>query len=93
MIVRILGEGQFSVPDDVVDELNGLDDRLAASVREADETSFRSLLAALLDRVRAVGEPLPDEALVPSESILPPADIALSEVGELLGDEGLIPGV
>jgi hypothetical protein len=49
-------------------------------------------LDALLDKVRAVGAPLPDEELVPSDLVLPSSDASLDEVRELLGDEGLIPG-
>ena len=92
MIVRILGEGQRNVPDSEIDELNQLDDDLQAAVEADDDARFRAALVALLDRVRAVGTPLPDDALEPSDLVLPADDAHVDEVRELLGDEGLIPG-
>jgi hypothetical protein len=92
MIVRILGEGQLDVSDDVLDELNTLDDAVQTAVDGGDEAAFGDALSALLERVRAVGRPVPDEELVPSDLVLPSSDATLAEVRELLGDEGLIPG-
>jgi hypothetical protein len=92
MIVRILGEGQLDVPAAELESLNALDDELQSAVDSADEGKFTSSLSALLSRVREVGRPLPDDEIVPSELVLPAGDASLSEVRELLGDEGLIPG-
>lgn len=92
MIVRILGEGQFEVPESAIEELNRLDDVLMAAVAAAEDTAFRAALAALTRQVRSCGTALPDDALLPSEAILPPSDIDLSELEELLGTDGLIPG-
>ena len=92
MIVRIMGEGQLQVDDSAVDELNALDEQLDAAVQRGDEEAFRAALSALLDRVRAVGSPLPAESLQSSDLILPRADATMDEVRELLAGEGLIPG-
>jgi hypothetical protein len=92
MIVRILGEGQLELADDVLDHLNTLDSAVEAAVESDDETAFRSALTTLLDAVREHGQSLPDDALLPSDAILPASDIPLAEVRQLLGDEGLIPG-
>jgi hypothetical protein len=92
MIVRILGEGQRTVDDGELDGLNALDGELVAAVDADDEEKFAQALAALLDKVRHVGAPLPDEEIVPSDLVLPSADASLAEVRELLGDDGLIPG-
>lgn len=92
MIVRIMGEGQVKVADSHFAELNKLDDELLAEMESGDEEGFRRTLAALLDAVRRLGEPLPDEALEPSELILPGDDATLDEVREMLSDDGLIPG-
>ncbi|MGQ4516179.1 PspA-associated protein PspAA [Streptomyces sp. DW26H14] len=91
MIVRIMGEGQARIAESHLAELNELDDRLMAEVRGGDEAGFRRTLTALLDRVRELGEPLPDDSLEPSELILPAGDATLEQVRELLSDEGLIP--
>ena len=92
MIVRVLGEGQLEVADDVLDHLNTLDDAVEAAVESGDEAAFREALDGLLQAVRKHGRPLPDDALVPSDAILPAPDVPLAQVRDLLGDEGLIPG-
>ena len=92
MIVRILGEGQVSVDDSAVAELNELDAKLEAACDVGDEAGFRAALDSLLAQVRTVGEPLPDDALEPSQLILPAADATLEEVRAMLSEDGLIPG-
>jgi hypothetical protein len=87
-----MGEGQVRLDDAHLPELNKLDDELLAEVESGDDAGFRRTLTALLDAVRRMGVPLPDDALEPSELILPSSDATLEEVRELLSDEGLIPG-
>lgn len=94
MIVRILGEGQYVVDDAQADLLNGLDAGLERAVDTGDETSFRAALADLLAQVRSVGQRLPDDALQPSDAVLPDEATSLEEVRAMLTEssEGLIPG-
>jgi hypothetical protein len=92
MIVRILGEGQLQVDDSAAAELNVLDSALEKAVNAGDERAFRPALAALLDRVRTLGTPLAEDAIEPSDLILPYADAGLADVREMLHGEGLIPG-
>jgi hypothetical protein len=92
MIVRILGEGQLTVPESAVAELNELDAELEAAVEREDEAAFRTALAALLSKLRAVGEPAGLDILEPSGLIVPQEDATMAEVRKLLTDEGLIPG-
>jgi PspA-Associated protein len=92
MIVRILGEGQFRVDSSAAEELNTLDAELEKAVNARDERAFRPALAALLDRVRSLGSPLAEDAIEPSELILPYSDAGLDDVREMLSGEGLIPG-
>ena len=92
MIVRIMGEGQLTLADGRLGELNKLDDELLAEMENGDGPGFRATLQALLAKVRELGEPLPDDTLEPSDLILPSPDATLEEVQELLSDAGLIPG-
>jgi hypothetical protein len=92
MIVRIMGEGQVKLADSHFIELNKLDDELLAEVQSGDEEGFRRTLGALLEAVRRLGAPLPDDSLEPSELILPSPEATLEEVREMLSDDGLIPG-
>ena len=91
MIVRIMGESRLELDVRHFDELNKLDDELLAEVESGDEEGVRRALGALLDAVRRLGDPLPDDALEPAELIFPGPDAPLSEVLEVLSDEGLIP--
>ncbi|MER6997804.1 hypothetical protein [Streptomyces sp. NPDC000410] len=92
MIVRIMGEGQWRVADSHFPELNKHDDELLAEMESGDEDGFRRTLGALLEAVRRLGEPLPDDSLEPSELILPSPDATLDQVRDMLRDDGLIPG-
>jgi len=92
VIVRILGEGQLEIDDSAVTELNELDAKLEAACEGNDETAFTVALDNLLSRVRAIGRPVEDDALEPSELILPQQDATMDEVRKLLSDDGLIPG-
>jgi hypothetical protein len=92
MIVRIMGEGQWEVSAELLQELNSLDAALESAVAQGDETTFRTSLDSLLDLVRESGQTVADEELVDSDLILPPAGVTIEEVQGLLGDEGLIPG-
>lgn len=92
MIVRILGEGQLEVDDSAVTELNALDSQLEAAADRDDEAAFAAALDTLLARVRALGRPVEDATLEPSELILPQEGATMAEVRKLLADDGLIPG-
>lgn len=92
MIIRILGEGQWDVPDSELHALNVLDEELEAVVHNRDAYGFTRALPQLLNRVRDCGVRVPPERIVPSTVILPPATANLDEVAVLLADDGLIPG-
>ena len=92
MIIRIMGEGQWRMPDEAMPGLQELDEKLESAVEGGDEATFRSALVALLDRVRSAGSPLPDEELDASDAILPGPDASVAEVRALLLEDGVIPG-
>jgi hypothetical protein len=92
MIIRILGEGQYTVDDSRTEELNTLDVALLQAVDTGDPAAFRPALGALLTAVEDLGSPLPDTALLPSDLVLPARAANLDEVEALLRDDGLIPG-
>ncbi len=92
MIVRILGEGQYDVPEEKLDTLNELDAALEAAVAAGDADAFGRAMAALLAGVRSAAIPHEAGSLDTSDLILPPADASLEEVRDLLSGDGLIPG-
>ena len=91
MIVRIAGEGQYTLPDEDAARLNELDNEAVAAVEAKDEAKFSELWQQMLTLVTSDGEEVPDDELVESDVILPPRDITFEEAeGEFTG-EGLIP--
>jgi PspAA-like protein len=91
MIVRLMGEGQFEVDDEVAKGLNDLDEKAGEAVERGDEEELRALLDRMTEAVRTNGSRVPDDDLRPSEAIVPPGDLSLDEARELFEDEGLIP--
>lgn len=92
MILRILGEGQYEITEEHLDRLNELDAALQSAADSGDEQRFATSLGTLLDTVRSLGTPLPDETITPSDLVLPDQDTTLRQVETLLTGEGLIPG-
>lgn len=86
MIVRILGDGQYDLPEDLCPEFVKLDNVLIAHVEASDDEAFRRDLAGLIDVVHR-GTRLPDDDLQPSDGIVPDAGATLSEVRQLLNEE------
>jgi hypothetical protein len=92
VIVRIATEGQYELPDDLVEQLNELDNAAVSSCEAGDEAGFLEVFGRLLAFVREKGTPVPDDALAPSDLILPPPDVTLAEARQEFSGEGLIPG-
>ena len=92
MIIRILTEGQFDVPESEVEGLNVLDEKLEAAIQSGDEEAFKVALAELLSKVRETGKEVAVDEIVTSDLLLPYSDATLHEVRDLLSGDGLIPG-
>jgi hypothetical protein len=93
MIVRLSGEGQYRVADDVVQRLNELDDEAQAAVEAEDEPELDRRLDEMWELVRREGELLADDDLSPSDFVIPPSDLTLEETKRLFSAQGLIPDV
>ena len=91
MIVRLMGEGQFEVDDEVAKGLNNLDEQAGQAVERGDEEQLADLLRRMAEAVRTNGTRVPDHDLRGSDAIVPPDDLSLDEARELFEGEGLIP--
>jgi hypothetical protein len=91
VIVRLLGEGQFEVDDEVAKGLNDLDEQAGEAVERGDEEQLADLLRRMAEAVRTNGARVPDEDLRGSDAIVPPDDLSLDEARALFDGEGLIP--
>jgi hypothetical protein len=92
MIVRISNEGQYEVSEADTARLNELDNEAVSACQAANEAGFHEVFGRLLDYVREKGSPVPDDQLIGSDMILPPADVSLAEAQAEFQGEGLIPG-
>ena len=91
MIVRLMGEDQYRVDDDLATALNELDEQAAQAVEAGNEENLQRLLGQMASMVRDRGERLDDADLSASDGIVPPEDLTLDEARELFEGDGLIP--
>lgn len=97
MIIRILTEGQWSIEESELPDLNALDDAVAKAVASDDQQALSAALGELLQAVRTRGVEVPDDVIAESELILPEPDATVADVRAFLDEsgtgEGLIPDV
>ena len=91
MIVRVMGEGQFEIDDEVAKGLDEIDEQAEQALEAGDQARLSELLRRMADAVRMNGARLPDADLTASEAIIPPDDLTLDEARDLFEGEGLIP--
>ena len=84
MIVRIQGSGQYRLDDAAQSELASIDARLVATLKRGAADEAHALLGQAVSLVQTRGAALPNDALSPSDLILPPADASLEEISTLL---------
>ena len=92
MIIRILGEGQFRLDDNLVNKVNKIDNQIVDHVQKGNKAEFLRDLASLISTVKELGEPLDPIEIIPSDIIIPPGDLSLEEARKVFCDEGLIKG-
>jgi hypothetical protein len=91
VIVRLMGEGQFRVDDELRTRLNELDDEALGALERDDEAALDDAIGRMWKLVESDGSPLPPEDLSPSDVIIPPPDLTLEETRRLFSEDGLIP--
>ena len=87
MIVRILGEGRFDVPEADLPAIEQLDGQLVDAMERGDEAEFSGTLVDLIGEVRHSGTLLPADDLRTSELVVPHEGSTLKEVQALLAEE------
>ncbi len=76
MIIRILGEGQFRFDDSNLGDLNKIDNQIVDHVKNGKE----------------LGKPISVQEVIPSDIIVPPADLSFQEARNIFCNDGLIEG-
>jgi hypothetical protein len=94
-IVRIMGQGQFTVDNKTLKKLNDLDNSIVELVSQerSDDAEFRKMLGELSQTVVSKGKPLDPKAIIQSDIILPSADLSIDEAKRLFKGEGVIPEI
>jgi hypothetical protein len=87
MIVRILGEGRFDVPEADMPAIEQLDAQLTDALDRDDEVEFDSTLIDLIGQVRHTGALLPADDLQTSGLVVPHPGSTLVELKGLLAEE------
>lgn len=86
MIVRILGEGRFDVPEADMPAIEQLDSALVAALDRGDEATFARALHDLIGQVRRSGTLLAADDVGPSQQAVPHEGSTLAEVRALLAE-------
>ena len=96
MIVRIMGQGQWEVPDNLVIRLNVLDEMVTDAVASRDAEELALALAEMADLVKRYGTSVPPGRARLSDLIVPDVQASMTEISEWLqesrAEDGLIPG-
>ena len=86
MIVRILGEAQYEIPNEERETLGSLDAAVTKAVDNGDSDAFTQALTQLTSAVRRLGTPLANDDFAPSDLVVPFPDATLEETKVLLTD-------
>jgi hypothetical protein len=94
-IVRIMGEGQFTVNGRTLKELSKIDNSIVQLVsrERSDDTEFKRRLRQLTAIVEKKGRPLDPKEIIQSDIILPSVDLSIDEAKKLFKGEGVIPDI
>jgi hypothetical protein len=94
-IVRIMGQGQFTVDSKTLKKLDEIDNSIVQLVsnERSNDTEFRRRLTELTDIVTKNGKPLHPKEIIQSDIILPSTDLSIDEAKNLFKSEGVIPEI
>lgn len=88
MIIRILGDGLYEVPEADLPAIEEIDEVLADAIERDDAAAFTGALADLVGQVRHSGTRLAHEDVRTSAMVVPHEGSTLEEVQALLAEEG-----
>ena len=94
-VIRIMGQGQFTVDNSTLKRLNEIDDSIVqlVSKERSDDTEFRNRLTELTSIVETKGKRLDPKEIIQSDIILPSTDLSVDEAKKLFRGEGVVPEI
>jgi hypothetical protein len=84
VIVRILGDRLYQVPEGDLPAIESLDADLGTAMAGGDEATFSAALDALIKKIRGACEPLADDDDRKSDLVVPHEGASLQEVRDML---------
>lgn len=94
-IIRVLGQGQFSVDSETLIKLNSIDNSIVRKLETENLTDqeFKLKMERLEEIVTKKGKLLDPKVIVSSDIILPGSDLTIEEANKFFHGEGIIPGL
>lgn len=94
-IIRVLGQGQFSVDSETLRKLNSIDNSIVRKLETENLTDqeFKLKMEQLEEIVTKKGKLLDPRVIVSSDIILPGNDLTIEEANKFFHGEGIIPGL
>jgi hypothetical protein len=94
-IIRVLGQGQFSVDSETLGKLNSIDNSIVRKLETENLTDqeFKLKMEQLEEIVTKKGKLLDPRVIVSSDIILPGNDLTIEEANRFFHGEGIIPGL
>ena len=94
-IIRVLGQGQFSVDSETLRKLNSIDNSIVRKLETENLTDqeFKLKMEQLEEIVTKKGKLLDPNVIVSSDIILPGNDLTIEEANKFFHGEGIIPGL
>lgn len=94
-IIRVLGQGQFSVDSETLRKLNSIDNSIVRKLETENLTNqeFKLKMEQLEEIVTKKGKLLDPKVIVSSDIILPGNDLTIEEANKFFHGEGIIPGL
>jgi hypothetical protein len=93
-IVRIMGQGQYKVNEEIVKNINDIDNAIVQILQNADKSDdqeFKTKIGHLVQIITSKGQRLDDKEIVESDIIVPDSDISIDEAKKVFKGEGIIP--
>jgi hypothetical protein len=92
-IVRIMGQGQFKIKEDIVKRINEIDDTIVQILQnesKSDDQNYRAKITEIVETITSEGQKLEDKELVESDIIVPDTDISIDEAKKVFQGQGVI---
>ena len=84
IVVRIQGEGQFRLTQDLRSQLDSYDAKVVAAIGAGDADAFKQTVDDVIEFVRSHGAAIPDSENVTSQVVLPADDMTLDEAKKIM---------